>query len=431
VQNMQKKALFSAPLILAALLSCSSDNHDRKKNDVPTTPAAGSSQEATPAPSPTHPGGSTSRGDENSPTLTVKQQAAALARDLTGGPHFMIGLDSAGGGDFENQNIKIDLFYTYLCCGYGTQGWIGWNKDGSYVNIVADRAARNGATPMFTYYQLANELEKKNYGIFTSENLRQYLKDIKLMFTRLALFGKPAIVHFEPDFFGYLQQYADAQKTTPDKIPARFHDSDFKDCDHIAETVTGLLTCMVHLGRTFAPQVKIGFAASMWGYWYNPNDPKVDVTPYGQVHADFLLSVGAGLTDLIVVETSDRDAGFLEAQNGGKADHIYWDVSNVALPNFHQHFKWVKAITERLQKPAVWWQTPLGVPSEVPGGTAEHYRDNRVAYFFSHVEELAAAGGAGMAFGTGAAGQTTIKTDGGQFARAAAGYRVRPYDLGQ
>jgi hypothetical protein len=88
-----------------------------------------------------------------------------------------------------------------------------------------------------------------------------------------------------------------------------------------------------------------------------------------------------------------------------------------------------KQISEGLKKPMIWWQTPFGVPSDTPGGTAGHYRDNRVHYVFSHIDEYVAAGGLGCVFGTGAENQTYITTDGGQFQDAVTGYFAAPTPL--
>ena len=63
------------------------------------------------------------------------------------------------------------------------------------------------------------------------------------------------------------------------------------------------------------------------------------------------------------------------------------------------------------------------------GGTNESWRDNRVHYFFAHVNELVDAGIAGMTFGTGAGGQTHLGTDGGQFKAAASAYMAAPVTL--
>ena len=61
------------------------------------------------------------------------------------------------------------------------------------------------------------------------------------------------------------------------------------------------------------------------------------------------------------------------------------------------------------------------MPSATPGGTAGHYRDNRVHYVFSHIGEFVAAGGLGITFGVGAGNQTYITTDGDQFKNAVTG----------
>ena len=54
------------------------------------------------------------------------------------------------------------------------------------------------------------------------------------------------------------------------------------------------------------------------------------------------------------------------------------------------------------------------------------YRDNRVDYFFKHVDELVAAGGVGAVFGTGSADQTYITSDGSEFQNAVKGYFAAP-----
>ncbi|MCA9639029.1 MAG: hypothetical protein KC492_00005, partial [Myxococcales bacterium] len=88
-----------------------------------------------------------------------------------------------------------------------------------------------------------------------------------------------------------------------------------------------------------------------------------------------------------------------------------------------------KTIGQKVGKPILWWQVPFGVPSDTPGGTAGHYRDNRVKYIFEHVQELIDAGGVGVTFGTGAGNQTYIDSDGGQFDAAVVKYYASPVAL--
>jgi hypothetical protein len=79
------------------------------------------------------------------------------------------------------------------------------------------------------------------------------------------------------------------------------------------------------------------------------------------------------------------------------------------LPNFHQAFTWTQALTERMGKPALWWQLPLGNMS-LPNVVHE-WQDNRVDYFFSHPAEVARTNAFGMVFGAGEARQTNPSTD--------------------
>jgi hypothetical protein len=287
---------------------------------------------------------------------------------------------------------------------------------------------------MFTYYQLALELENHNDAVLDDPTrMHQYLADVRLLFQRIADNGKPALVQFEPDFFGYLMQRA-AMGTSPDQIAAQVQFSDVPECAQLAQTARGLMHCVVAIGRHVAPMAKLGFHASMWGSYYDDLDPNADIEASGKAVGEFLLAMGADGTDFVTVETLDRDAGFWETNGGGSTCSItggsrgavYWDEANVALPNFSQHVRWVTALTAAMQRPALEWQTPLGVPSTTCGGSTQHWRDDRVHYFFGHVPDLVGAGIAGMAFGTGAGGQTDLTTDGGQLHAAATAYQAAP-----
>lgn len=364
------------------------------------------------------------------PGFTVRDRARALAEHLRGDGDFMIGVGNDNTGP-NDHGVPIDLHYAYLV-GYGDQGgWPTWNENGMYVTYFAQTADAAGVTPMYTYYQLALELENGADAVLAdATRMHQYLADVRLLFTRLAETGKPAVVTFEPDFFGYLMQRG--------SLPAaRVHHDDVPECADLAEDAGGLARCLVRIARAVAPEVRVGFHASMWGAWYDVLDPAADIEGRAREVGAFLRSVGGDLTDFVAVETLDRDAGFWETGGGGQTcsvtdgprGPVYWDATNQTLPNFAQHLRWVAALTDEMQRPALWWQTPLGVPSDTCGGSNEAWRDNRVRYFFDHVDELVAAGGAGMTFGTGAGGQTRLGTDGGQLLDAATAYMQSPFPL--
>ena len=373
-------------------------------------------------------------GSAGMPTLRERQRDLAMA--LRGSPNFMIGLGNDNTGPYSH-GVPIDLHYVYLV-GYGDSGgWPTWNTQGNYPLFFAQAAGTHQVTPMFTYYQLALELEQGNDATLNNTaKMHQYLVDVKLLFQRLADTGKPAAVQFEPDFFGYLMQRA-AMGKPPDQLAAKVHHADLAECAALPETAAGLTRCIIALGRAISPTTKIGFHASMWGSYYDPLDPNAKIEDSGIAVAKFLRSVGADDTDFVTVETLDRDAGFWETSGGGATcsvtggsrGAVYWDETNALLPNFSQHLRWVKALTGELQRPALEWQTPLGRPSSTCGGTNEHWRDNRVHYFFGHVPDLVDAGLAGITFGTGAGQQTNLATDGDQLKTAAQAYVASPFAM--
>jgi hypothetical protein len=364
---------------------------------------------------------------------TLRDRQRQLAIDLRGTPSFMVGVGNDNTGPYDHA-IPIDIHYAYLV-GYGDQaGWPTWNTDGDYPLFFAQTASAHQVTPMFTYYQLALELEQNNDAVLADPTrMHQYLADVRLLFQRIADTDLPAAVQFEPDFFGYLMQRAD-MGSPPDQIVARTHHADAPECAALPETAAGLTRCVVAIGRAVAPKARIGFHASSWGAYFDPTDPAADVAASGTKIAQFLISVGAADTDFVSVESLDRDAGFWETSGGGATcsvtggsrGAVYWDETTATFPNFDQHLRWVAALTGALGLPAIEWQTPMGLPSDTCGGSDEHWRDNRAHYFFGHVQALVDAGIAGMMFGTGAGGQTNLSTDGDQVKNAVIAYRAAP-----
>ncbi|HTL36228.1 MAG TPA: hypothetical protein VL326_24015 [Kofleriaceae bacterium] len=360
----------------------------------------------------------------------LRQQQYQLAMDLRGSPDFMIGIGNDNQGPYTN-NVPIDLHYAYLN-GYGDgTGWPTWNTNGDYPYFFEMNATAHQVTAMFTYYQLALELENNNDAALNdTTRMHQYLSDWRLLFQKIAANDMPVAVNIEPDFFGYLMTHNGSG------IPAKVHHSDVPECAALPETAAGLMQCVIKLGRTIAPKARLGFHASMWGHWYDVLDANSDIEGSANAVGDFLMSISSD-TDFVSVETLDRDAGFWETSGGGSTcsttngsrGAVYWDETNTSLPNFSQHLRWVKALTARMNRPALEWQTPLGLPSTTCGGTTGHWRDNRVHYFFGHIPDLIDAGIAGITFGTGAGGQTNLGTDSGQFKTAAMAYKAAPVAL--
>jgi len=358
--------------------------------------------------------GGTSSGGEG------KGRAAELAKKLGREPNFFIGMGNDLANDHNQDGaytlgVTLDLHYAYMVGLPGENGWPDWNADGSFANILTDSADAHGVTPMFTLYAMAAHGEASAAVLSDSDYMGKYWDGAKLLFQRLALFDKPSVVHLEPDFWAFFQQQS---KGDPASIQVLIHGL-ASDCDDQPEDLAGLGHCLVRLSRMYSPKTALGFHASVWA-----GAPADTVT--------FLDALGAGDADFVAIDMLDRDAGCFEAGVDSACQRdgdFYWDESNQTSPNFREHLDYSKTISDGLKKPIIWWQVPFGVPSATPGGTAGHYRDNRVHYIFGHIAEFVAAGGLGVAFGVGAGNQTFIDTDGGQFKNAVTAYFASPTPL--
>ena len=347
--------------------------------------------------------------------------AADLAKKLTGKPNFLIGMGNDLADDHTKDGaytlgVKLDLHYAYLVGRIGKGGWPDWNAGGSFVNVLGDVAVKNGVTPMYTLYAMADSGDG-NTGTVTDDGyMKPYWDSAKLLFQRIALLKAPAVVHLEPDWWGYAERFSKGDVT---KMPVHVT-SLAPDCAGLPNDISGMAKCLVKLARTYAPNALVGLHVSQWG-----GDDNASIV-------SFYKALGADAADIVFLEFLDRDAGCFEAGTDPackRTGAFYWDETNAKSPNFHEHLAFGKAMHDGLGRPLMWWQTPFGVPSDTKGGTAGHYRDNRVHYIFHHIDEYIAAGGLGVVFGTGAGNQTYITSDGDQFKNAATTYFAKPWPL--
>ena len=344
--------------------------------------------------------------------LTAASPERALATKL-GLPHrFAIGLGNDADSGYDPNKVsaytlgpKMDIHYMYLSGLPGEGGWTDWNSpSGQYVTMHVNAAKARKVVPMFTLYQAAAWGENNLSAFNNNDFMTKYWRGVRTMFQRLAEGGVPAIVHIEPDLWGYTQKRGEDPSAVPMKVGAIV-----PECTDLPANVAGFGKCIVRLGRRLAPKVAIGLSASEFGAYTN------GAPDAGRV-ARYLNKVGGAEADLIVIETLDRDAGCFEKgtdPNCKRSGSFYWTEKN-----YIDHLAWAKTIRTTTGKPLLWWQMPLGVASNTSGGSAGKYRDNRVQYLFSRPWQFAAAGGIGAVFGTGAKNQTTVLTDGGQFKNA-------------
>ena len=347
--------------------------------------------------------------------------AAKLAVKLGKPAQLLVGLGAQGTNGnvvstVESQAAKVEIYERYL----GSGDWTRWNSAPcDYVCVVADAAGLLGAIPMYTQYQMANNGDGNLAVLNDSTFMKTYWARAKLLFQDIAAYGKPALVNLEPDFWGYVERHA--TNSDPTKMTALV--SIDADCASLPNNVRGVAQCLIAMARKYAPKAYVGFPPSDWG-----GNTTADVVA-------FMNALGAQNADFIVAETLDRDAGCFEVSpqptecvRTGKG--WYWDETNATHPNFHDHLAVIGAYHTGIGKlPVIWWQIPEGVPSTIPGGSAYHYRDNRMHYFLTHPAELVAVGGLAVVFSTGENHQTTISSDAGEFEALDRTYHAAPAKL--
>jgi hypothetical protein len=449
----------AAPLLVLALTACSSASSstgpsddastsdtsvDATTDDASTTDTAADSTAAD-APSPDAPADLGT--DAPAPTFDQKRRAFASALGASHAGHFLVGLGNDGTNSGNDPaysfGVTLDLHDHYLV-GLSTEGgWPTWNSAPDYAGKRIAEGKSHGVVTMLTQYAMAAHGDGNVAGsVGDAAYMKVYFKDYLQLLDTIAKAGGPVVIHHEPDFWGYVQQAAITAGGGPEKVVAKVSALaaiGVNDCKTLPDDARGFGQCVLKLTRARAPNALIGFHASAWSTKRDctgNTDTTLDVAAEAAKTVAFFKAIGLDGADFVATDPSDRDAGCYEVgyASGGKTicdvrSNVYWDETNTKLPNFAQASKWAKAISQGLGLPIVWWQIPLGVPSTTKGGTADHFRDNRVHYFFSHVGELIAAGGVGMVFGGGAGGQTSTSTDGGQYSNAVKAYFASPVAL--
>lgn len=305
----------------------------------------------------------------------------------------------------------------------GCAWWACWQWDQDppgtqYGSAYASGAAGRGRIAMFTYYQLLQSYRQldPSFPEGTQEATRaandrafmsRYLADLRFLLQRIGT--SPALVHVEPDFWAYAQH----ANPDPHRIAAQVAAANPTDCAGQENSIAGLGRCMIAMVRKYAPNAKVGLHASTWASGIDVSlntDPALDVAAEAAKVGAFLAACGAADADVVVADIADRDAA-----DGGR-----WLDRGDTLPSIRQVLVFGEVVAQRVGRPIVWWQIPVGnmsLPDEV-----NRYRDDKLDWFFDHAAEVARRGAIGVAFGGGQWSSTTPETDGGNLYRRAAAY---------
>ncbi|WP_079054040.1 RICIN domain-containing protein [Streptomyces graminilatus] len=376
-----------------------------------TTGSSGSSAPATPAPAAAPATGSSSSTKRFMGSDTV----------LVGG---MMNDTSGNAAPFDmryayvhSQPAPSSDYYTASRCKSEWSSWWGcwsgettapgfyvtWNDD--HVNKVTYQGKPRPQKNFWTWYSLRDlgDLAGEGDGpgevkaINRTDLLTRYLNDYRFFLQKIG--NSQDAIDIEPDFWGYVRSLGN-----PHQVAAQVKAANPTDCGSQENSAVGLAQCMISMAHKYAPNTGAGFHLTCWDWESNMQKCVSDYSDLGAKNADFL-----------VADVVDRDAGwYAKPENGGR--DTFWNDQKAKAA-----LGWYKTMAESVGKPVVLWQIPLGNMSQ--NNTFGHYKDDKVDWFFSHMDQVANAHVAALLFGPGQQEQTTIESDGGNLVNKTTAYR--------
>lgn len=298
-----------------------------------------------------------------------------------------------------------------------TNGWWGcWgtynqSESGIYIswwnNYVTQVTWQNAQRPQifhWTWYSLRDLGDAAGEGdgpgevraVNDTTLLTHYMNDFRFFLQKIGY--SRVMVHLEPDFWGFARSL---QNGNPHLVPAQVTAANPTDCATQENSVAGLARCLISMVRKYAPNATVGLHASCW-------DWQTNVQACGQ----YMKELGAANGDFMVTDVSDRDAGWYDTHGGTGS---WWDSQKATA-----YLSFVKTLSESVHKPMVLWQIPVG--NATLDNTLNRYKDDKVDYLFSHMNQVADAHVVALLFGAGHNETTTPETDGGNLVNKTVNY---------
>ncbi|MFE2877352.1 RICIN domain-containing protein [Streptomyces roseus] len=388
---------------------------------APTTPATpGGSGPASQAPSGTHP--------------TSTQPAPATGGSGTSTKTFMGSKTVLIGGSMDDASASAAPFdvqyayvhsqpapssdyYTAARCKDAWTGWWGcWNGSttapGTYVtwrDAKAAQATYQGKPRpqkfLWTWYSLRDLGDAAGQGdgpgevqaINRADLLTRYMNDYRFFLQKIGT--SHDMIDIEPDFWGYVRSLGN-----PHQVGAQVRAANPTDCGSQENSAAGLAQCLISMAHKYAPNTGAGLHLTCWDWQNNTQACVKDYADLGAKNADFLA------TDVV-----DRDAGWYALPANGGRDTFWNDQKATAQLAFY------KTMAESVGKPVVLWQIPVGNMAQ--NNTRNHYKDDKVDWLLSHMDQVANAHIAGLLFGAGQQEQTAVESDGGNLINKTIAYR--------
>ncbi|MEU9426061.1 RICIN domain-containing protein [Streptomyces sp. NPDC048342] len=375
---------------------------------VPTSQAPSGGSQPSSAPSPVAGGGSSTTRFMGSSTVLIggsMSDASAAAAPFDVRYAYV-----------HSQPAPSSDYYSAARCHDGWSGWWGcWNGSttapGTYVtwrdSVAAQATYKGSPRPqkmLWTWYSLRDLGDAAGQGdgpgevkaINRLDLLTRYLNDYRFFLQKIGT--SHDAIDLEPDFWGYVRSLGD-----PHQVPAQVSGANPTDCGSQENSAAGLSRCLISMAHKYAPNTAVGLHLSCFDWQNNTQACVKDYANLGAQNADFL-----------VTDVSDRDAGWYAQPAHGGSDHFWTDQKAAAALQFY------KTMAESVGKPVVLWQIPLGNMAQ--NNTLNHYKDDKVDWFFAHMGQVANAHVAGLLFGAGQQEQTTVESDGGNLIRKTIAY---------
>ncbi|WP_258053295.1 RICIN domain-containing protein [Streptomyces sp. Ru72] len=316
----------------------------------------------------------------------------------------------------HSQPAPSSAYYSASRCQDAWTSWWGcWGGSttapGNYVtwsDAQAAKATYQGKPRpqkyLWTWYSLRDLGDAAGEGdgpgevkaINRVDLLTRYLNDYRFFLQKIG--NSHEMIDLEPDFWGYVRSLGD-----PHQVPAQVSSANPTDCGSQENSAAGLARCLIDMARKYAPNTAVGMHLSCFDWEYDTQKCVKDYAHLGAQNADFL-----------VTDVSDRDAGWYAQPAHGGLNKFWTDQKAAAALKFY------KTMAESVGKPVVLWQIPVGNMAQ--NNTRNHYKDDKVDWFFAHMDQVANAHVAGLLFGAGQEEQTSIESDGGNLIRKTIAY---------